>query len=184
MALIIGLLGAGGQMMLFYALTTGPAYLIFPVISLSPVVTIALSFLLLGERTDTLGAAGIVLALIALPLFDFSPQGLSEGKRAGLVPAVADCDGMLGRAGLLHEAREPHHARGEHLLLHDGGGAAACARRLGDDRLRPAGQLGCRGPYLAAASRCSTPSARSPWSMRSATARRSSSRRSPTPARR
>ena len=39
--MIIGLLGAGGQMVLFYAVTTGPAYLIFPVISLSPVVTIA-----------------------------------------------------------------------------------------------------------------------------------------------
>ena len=31
-------------MVLFYAVTRGPAYLIFPVISLSPVVTIALSF--------------------------------------------------------------------------------------------------------------------------------------------
>ncbi len=38
--LIIGLTGAGGQMVLFYALTTGPAYLIFPLISLSPIVTI------------------------------------------------------------------------------------------------------------------------------------------------
>src|SRR6266567_2284899 len=41
--MIIGLLGAGGQMVLFYALTMGPAYLIFPLISLSPIVTIALS---------------------------------------------------------------------------------------------------------------------------------------------
>jgi uncharacterized membrane protein len=78
--LIIGLLGAGGQMVLFYAVTTGPAYLIFPVISLSPIVTIAMSYLLLGERTDIVGAAGILLALLALPLFDFSPQGLSESN--------------------------------------------------------------------------------------------------------
>ena len=76
--LIIGLLGAGGQMVLFYALTTGPAYLIFPVISLSPIVTIALSYALLGERTNIVGAAGIVLALLALPLFDFSPQGFEH----------------------------------------------------------------------------------------------------------
>lgn len=73
--LAIGLLGAGGQLLLFYAVTIGPAYLIFPVISLSPVVTILLSLLLLGERTTRLGTLGIVLALVALPLFDFSPQG-------------------------------------------------------------------------------------------------------------
>jgi len=76
--LIVGLTGAGGQMVLFYAVTMGPAYLIFPLISLSPMVTIAMSYLLLRERTNMLGAAGIVLALLALPLFDISPQGLSE----------------------------------------------------------------------------------------------------------
>lgn len=76
--MIIGLLGAGGQMILFYALTIGPAYLIFPIISLSPVITIALSFTLLRERTNRLGVIGIVLALIALPLFDFAPQGEGE----------------------------------------------------------------------------------------------------------
>ena len=65
--LAIGLLGAGGQMVLFYAVARGPAYLIFPVISLSPVVTIALSALLMGERTGKLGMLGIVLALLALP---------------------------------------------------------------------------------------------------------------------
>lgn len=81
--LIIGLLGAGGQMVLFYALTLGPAYLIFPIISLSPVVTIALSFVLLGERTNAIGAAGIVLALLALPMFDFSPQGLGQQQGVG-----------------------------------------------------------------------------------------------------
>lgn len=70
--LTIGLLGAGGQMLLFKALTIGPAYFIFPIISLSPAITIAMSFLLLRERTGKLGALGIVLALAALPLFDFS----------------------------------------------------------------------------------------------------------------
>jgi len=68
----IGLLGAGGQMLLFHAVRTGPAYLIFPVISLSPVVTVALSLALLHERTRKLGALGIVLALCSLPLFDYT----------------------------------------------------------------------------------------------------------------
>jgi uncharacterized membrane protein len=81
--LIIGLTGAGGQMVLFYAVTMGPAYLIFPLISLSPVVTIAMSYLLLGERTNIVGAAGIVLALMALPLFDFSAAGLGESAGPG-----------------------------------------------------------------------------------------------------
>jgi drug/metabolite transporter (DMT)-like permease len=75
--LLIGLTGAGGQMILFYAVSTGPAYLIFPIISLSPLVTILMSFVLLKERTTKLGALGVVLALAALPLFDFSPRGFS-----------------------------------------------------------------------------------------------------------
>jgi drug/metabolite transporter (DMT)-like permease len=77
----IGFLGAGGQMVLFHAVATGPAYLIFPVISLSPIVTIALSYLLLRERTGSMGAVGIVLALIALPLFEYS--GRSAGAEHG-----------------------------------------------------------------------------------------------------
>lgn len=70
--MLIGLLGAGGQMVLFHALTVGPAYFIFPIISLSPVVTIALSFALLRERTGWRGGLGIVLALVALPMLDLS----------------------------------------------------------------------------------------------------------------
>ena len=76
---LIGLLGAGGQMLLFHAVRTGPAYLIFPVISLSPVVTVVLSMALLHERTGKLGALGIVLALCSLPLFDYA--GGAEAAR-------------------------------------------------------------------------------------------------------
>ena len=86
--LAIGLLGAGGQMVLFYALARGPAYLIFPVISLSPVVTIAMSFALMGERTGRLGAIGIALALLALPTFDFAPGGSGGSSAAWLIPAI------------------------------------------------------------------------------------------------
>jgi uncharacterized membrane protein len=76
--LTIGVLGAGGQMVLFYAVKAGPAYLIFPMISLSPVLTIALSFLFLRERTGVMGMAGIVLAICALPLFDYTPGGAPQ----------------------------------------------------------------------------------------------------------
>jgi len=78
LGLAIGLLGAGGQLILFYAVRIGPPYLVFPIISLSPALTIALSLGLLGERTGWLGALGIALALLSLPLFDYRPDG-AEG---------------------------------------------------------------------------------------------------------
>ncbi|HWW59226.1 MAG TPA: DMT family transporter [Sphingopyxis sp.] len=87
--LAIGLLGAGGQMVLFYAVARGPAYLIFPIISLSPVITIGLSFLIMRERTGKLGALGIMLALLALPTFDFAPTGGGAASAAWLLPALA-----------------------------------------------------------------------------------------------
>jgi drug/metabolite transporter (DMT)-like permease len=74
LGLAIGLLGAGGQLLLFHAVTLGPTYLIFPIVSLSPIVTIALSIALLRERTGKLGMLGIVLAVLSLPLFDYSPE--------------------------------------------------------------------------------------------------------------
>jgi uncharacterized membrane protein len=75
---LIGLLGAGGQMLLFHAVHTGPTYLIFPLIALSPVVTIALSAGWLKERVTRVGGLGIALALVSLPLFDYEP-----GENAG-----------------------------------------------------------------------------------------------------
>jgi drug/metabolite transporter (DMT)-like permease len=79
LGLIIGLLGAGGQMVLFYAVTIGPTYLIFPIISLSPIITIVLSIIFLTERVRLLGAIGIALALLALPFFEYSPHSGSSG---------------------------------------------------------------------------------------------------------
>ena len=70
---LVGFLGAGGQMLLFKALQSGPPYLIFPLIALSPVITIVLSLLVLKERVRLVGAIGILLALLSLPLFDYSP---------------------------------------------------------------------------------------------------------------
>lgn len=72
LGLIIGFTGAGGQVILFQALRTGPAYLVFPFISLSPVITILLSLLFLKERAGTRGWIGIVLALLAIPLLSYS----------------------------------------------------------------------------------------------------------------
>ena len=68
---IIGFTGAGGQLVLFEALKSGPAYLVFPFISLSPVVTILLSHIFLKERASIRGWLGIILALIAIPLLSY-----------------------------------------------------------------------------------------------------------------
>ena len=77
LGLAAGILGAGGQLVLFYDVRIGPTYLIFPIIALSPALTIALSFSLLGERTGKLGILGVVLALASLPLFDYGSGGAS-----------------------------------------------------------------------------------------------------------
>ena len=62
----VGSSGALGQLMLFWVLTQGPAYIIFPIICLSPVVTILLSATLLRERTYALAATGIGLSIPAI----------------------------------------------------------------------------------------------------------------------
>src|SRR5262245_65825785 len=89
LGLAIGLLGAGGQLILFYAVRIGPPYLIFPIISLSPALTIALSFALLKERTGLLGMAGIALALLSLPLFDYRSGDESADYGLWFVLALA-----------------------------------------------------------------------------------------------
>jgi uncharacterized membrane protein len=92
---LIGFTGAGGQMLLFHAVHTGPTYLIFPIIALSPVITIALSMLFLRERVTKVGAFGVVLALIALPLFNYSPGG-----EADTVTTAAVSAGVSGLQGV------------------------------------------------------------------------------------
>ena len=62
----VGFLGAGGQLILFQALRDGPAYLVFPIISLYPVVTILFSVFFLKERTNLRHWVGIGTALIAI----------------------------------------------------------------------------------------------------------------------
>ena len=64
-----GLLGAGGQLVLFLALDYAPAYLVMPMISVAPIVTVLLSAAFLKEKVSRLGVLGIVLAFVALVCF-------------------------------------------------------------------------------------------------------------------
>jgi uncharacterized membrane protein len=85
----VGLSGATGQLLLFWALTRGPAYIIFPIICLSPAVTIILSTTLLRERARGLAATGIVLSMPAMFLLALQePSGGPVQGRLWIVLAV------------------------------------------------------------------------------------------------
>ncbi len=76
----VGFLGAGGQLVLFEALRLGPAYLVFPLISLYPVLTVLLSVGFLHERASRRAWVGIVVALIAMAALSYQPPGNSAAK--------------------------------------------------------------------------------------------------------
>ncbi|MFB3830207.1 MAG: DMT family transporter [Bryobacteraceae bacterium] len=84
-----GFLGAGGQLILFEALRTGPAYLVFPIVSLYPVLTVLLSVVILRERAGRRAWTGIVLALAAIPLLSWQPPSQSAASGGwGLLAAL------------------------------------------------------------------------------------------------
>src|SRR3954471_19389417 len=89
--LLIGLTGAGGQLALFQALTMGPAYLIFPIVSISPAITVVMAMVLLRERISKLAAVGLVAALAAIVLFSITSSD-SDGSSGPWLPlAILIC---------------------------------------------------------------------------------------------
>lgn len=70
---LVGLLGAGGQLLLFQALRQGPAYIVFPLISLFPILTIVLSMVFLKEKASRRHWVGIAVALVAILLLSYQP---------------------------------------------------------------------------------------------------------------
>lgn len=89
--LAIGLAGAGGQLLLFKTLTMGPAYLIFPVIALSPMITVVMAMSLLRERISRLAIVGVVMALMAVVLFSISSGNADGATGPWLLMAVLIC---------------------------------------------------------------------------------------------
>jgi uncharacterized membrane protein len=79
--LLVGLTGAGGQLVLFQALADGPAYLIFPLISISPVITVLMAVIILRERIRALATVGVIAALASIVLFSITSG--SGGKTGG-----------------------------------------------------------------------------------------------------
>ncbi len=76
----VGLLGAGGQLLLFQALRDGPAYIVFPLISLFPVITILLSTTLLHERASRRHWIGIVVALVAIAFLSYQEPADNQSQ--------------------------------------------------------------------------------------------------------
>ena len=74
LSMAVGLLGAGGQLVLFLALDYAPAYLVMPMISVAPIVTVMLSAIFLKERVSKLGVLGIALAFVAIVCFSLSSK--------------------------------------------------------------------------------------------------------------
>jgi drug/metabolite transporter (DMT)-like permease len=75
---LAGLLGAIGQLVLFFTLKIAPAYIVFPILSLTPVVTILLAVLFLKESTGVIGWVGIAIAVGAIFLLSYIPPGSSQ----------------------------------------------------------------------------------------------------------
>ena len=89
--LLIGLTGAGGQLLLFKALTMGPAYLIFPIVSISPAITVIMAMVLLRERISALASVGLIAALAAIVLFSITSAS-SDGSSGPWLPlAILIC---------------------------------------------------------------------------------------------
>ena len=89
--LLIGLTGAGGQLILFQALTMGPAYLIFPIISISPAITVIMAMVLLRERLRPLAVVGLIMASAAIVLFTITGGESEESKGPWLLLAILIC---------------------------------------------------------------------------------------------
>jgi drug/metabolite transporter (DMT)-like permease len=146
-----GLLGAGGQLALFEALRRGPAYLVFPIVSLSPAISVALAAGLLGESATPRVWTGIALALIAVPLLAYQPPGGSQAARGRLWfgLAIAVCLAWGIQAYVLRFANQTMRSESIFFYMTVTALALAPAALWMTDFRKPI-QWGPRGPALAA----------------------------------
>lgn len=79
---VVGFAGAGGQLLLFEALREGPAYIVFPLVSLFPILTVLLSLVFLHEKATGKQRWGIIVSIVAIFLLSWQPaaNGNSQTK--------------------------------------------------------------------------------------------------------
>lgn len=146
----VGLLGAGGQLVLFEALRLGPAYLVFPLISVYPVITVLLSTTLLKERAGRRAWAGIVLALLAIPALSYIPPGNTAAQgRVWMLLALLVFFAWGVQAFIMKFANRTMQAEGIFFYMMATAVALIPFALLMTDFSKPI-NWGFRGPYLAA----------------------------------
>ncbi len=147
-----GLLGAGGQLALFEALRRGPAYLVFPIVSLSPAISVVMAVALLGESTTPRVWTGIVLALVAVPLLSYQPPSGSNAVRGRLWLglALAVCLAWGVQAYVLRFANQVMRSESIFAYMTVTGLLLAPVALWMTDFRKPI-YWGLRGPWLAAA---------------------------------
>jgi uncharacterized membrane protein len=104
--LAAGILACAGNVAYYQALKSGAkAATVVPITALYPLLTIALAVLLLGEKLNRVQAAGVLLSLAAIYLFNVSSaEGiLSSGLAYALLPIV-----FWGMAGFLQKISTNH----------------------------------------------------------------------------
>lgn len=148
---MVGFLGAGGQVILFQALRLGPAYLIFPVISLYPVITVLLSLVFLHERASRRAWAGIVCALVAMPAINYvSPEGAAGRGHLWVLLALIVFAAWGVQAYYMKFANQTMRAESIYFYMMATGVALIPIAIWMTDFSQPI-NWGWRGPYLAAA---------------------------------
>ena len=148
---LAGLLGAAGQLVLFFTLRIAPAYLVFPLLSLTPVVTILMAVFFLKERTGRLGWLGIGVAVIAILLLSYQPKGETNASGywwmlLAAIPLL--CWGAQGY--VMRFANETMKAESIFFYMMAGSVALIPFALMMTDFSQPI-NWGFKGPYLAAA---------------------------------
>ncbi len=148
--LIIGFTGALGQVVLFQALIVGPAYLVFPIISLSPLLTILMSFFLLKERTSMRAWIGIVLALVAIVLLSYQPPDSQVHGESGWILLALFVFAAWGAQAYFMKTANTHMSSASIFFYMTTTGIALIPVALLMTDFRQEINWGLTGPYLAA----------------------------------
>lgn len=109
-AIVLGLAGGlpacAGNLLLFEALRCAPAHVVFPLVSLYPLIAVALGFVVLRERLGALGGLGVVAAIVAAPLLAVpadAPGAATTTRGLMLAALVAVLWGLQGFSWKLAE---------------------------------------------------------------------------------
>jgi drug/metabolite transporter (DMT)-like permease len=146
----VGFLGAGGQLVLFEALRSGPAYVVFPIVSLYPVVTVLLSLWLLKERAGKRAWTGIAFSVPAMLLLSWQPPSAESYSASLWLPLALLVFGFWGVQVYILKFLNAT-MRAESIFFYMAATAVVLipVAAAMTDFTRPI-EWGFRGPYLAA----------------------------------